>query len=132
MPARLPPLFAALCALASPLAADDSRPAAGANGHVLLAECGEIVDFLDTGINSATSIGGSYCLGMVNGMLNLNYIYQARRPAEPLFCLPREVTVTNAEAARVVVDYLKQHPEQLDLDQASLMFFAFRKTYPCH
>lgn len=132
MTAKLPLLFVALYALTTAVLADDSRPAAGANGHILLAECNQIIDFLDAGSNSDAGIGGSYCLGM----LNLNYIYQAQyqqaqhQPA-PLFCLPHEITVTNAEAARFVVGYLNRHPEQLDLDQASLMFFAFQEAYPC-
>lgn len=100
------------------------------NGHHLLKECGDIVHYLDTGEWRDTTVGGSYCLGMVNGMMNLNFIYQSQLGQQALFCLP-ESTIVNAEAARVVVSYLKRHPEQLDSDQGSLMFFAFRERYPC-
>jgi len=102
-----------------------------ADGHTLLEECGEIVAFLETGEHKDTRVGGSYCLGMVNGMLNLNTLYQSQQLSRPLFCLPRDRTITNAEAAFTVVRYLRANPDLLDLDQASLMFFAFEQAWPC-
>lgn len=102
-----------------------------ADGNTLLAECSEITRGLENGSTIDGSIGGSYCLGMVNGMLNLNYIYQSQPGRDALFCLPAEPVITNIEAARVVVNYLQEHPQQLHEDQASLMFFAFEKAWPC-
>ncbi|MEA3300983.1 MAG: Rap1a/Tai family immunity protein [Pseudomonadota bacterium] len=131
MPFRYPLLTLLAGVLVSQVAAQSPPPSSTANGHTLLAECGDVVSFVETGVSNDFSVGGSYCLGMVNGMLNLNTIYQAEPGRQPLFCVPREPVITNAEAARVVVDYLKAHPDQLNLDQASLMFFAFEKAWPC-
>lgn len=102
-----------------------------ADGNTLLAECSEITGQSENGSTIDGSIGGSYCLGMVNGMMNLNYIYQSQPGRHALFCLPAEPVITNIEAARVVVNYLQEHPQQLHDDQASLMFFAFEKAWPC-
>lgn len=99
-------------------------------GHQLLNECLEIIDFSQTGQLSPSSSGGSYCLGMVNGMLALNTIYQSALGERALFCLP-ETSITNIAAAKLVVDYLESYPEQLHLDAGSLMFYAFLATYPC-
>ncbi len=123
----------AACILWLPLASAlaDTSPAVRADGHALLAECGEIVAFLENGARGDVGVGGSYCLGMVNGMLNLNTIHQSQPQARPLFCLPRDRTVTNAEAARIVVNYLQAHPGKLEEDQSSLMFFAFQQAWPC-
>lgn len=105
-------------------------PASTVNGDALLTECSEITDRPPEAA-ADSSTGGSYCLGMVNGMMNLNYIYQSQLGNQALFCLPDDIVISNIEAARVVVGYLKEHPEELHEDPASLMFFAFQKTYPC-
>ncbi|KJS04737.1 MAG: hypothetical protein VR73_13835 [Gammaproteobacteria bacterium BRH_c0] len=102
-----------------------------ADGNTLLAECSEITSQFESGNSQDGSIGDSYCLGMVNGMMNLNYIYQSKLGNRALFCLPSDRVITNAEAAQTVVSYLEKHPDQLHEDQASLMFFAFEKAWPC-
>lgn len=103
---------------------------ATADGNRLLEECGEIVRFAETGYLDESSTGASFCMGMVNGMLALNTIYQSKLGSKALFCLP-DTPVTNAEGARTVVNYLKSHPEQLGEDAGSLMYFAFNAAYPC-
>ncbi len=103
---------------------------AGDDGDTLLAECSEFVNFSRSGHLPAESTGASYCLGLVNGVMGTNAIYRARTPESALFCPPDEA-ITNAQAARQVVDYLKAHPEERDLDAVSLVVFAFRAAYPC-
>jgi len=130
--ALFPLLFTVLCTLAPLALTAGNTPAIfRADGHTLLAECGEVISFLEAGIDSATGMGASYCLGMVSGMLSLNTIYQAQQQRQLLFCPPRSRVITNAEAARTVVEYLKAHPERLNLDHPSLMFFAFEDAWPC-
>lgn len=103
---------------------------AGNDGTTLLAECGEFVEFSRSGHLPTESAGASYCLGLVNGVMGTNAIYRARTSENALFCPPDE-PVTNAQAAREVVDYLKAHPKERDLDAVSLVVFAFRAAYPC-
>lgn len=105
-------------------------PAVHAQGRQLLEECSQVLGFANSGVFDDAGPGASYCLGMVKGMLTMNTIYQKSNSGTALFCLPA-TTVTNAEGARIVVDYLNSHPDQLDLDSGSLMFFAFRDAFPC-
>ncbi|MFA5677546.1 MAG: Rap1a/Tai family immunity protein [Pseudomonas sp.] len=103
---------------------------AAADGNTLLQECSEILHFAETGYLDETSTGAPFCMGMVNGMMAMNAIYRAQSGNAPLFC-PPQTTITNAEGARIVVEYLKANPQQLDKDPGSLMYFAFRDAYPC-
>lgn len=100
------------------------------DGQTLLEECGELMHFAKTGNLDEHSVGASFCMGMVNGMMAMNSIYQAKQGSTALFCPPPTV-ITNAEGARIVTDYLHRHPEKLDLDASSLMFFAFQEAFPC-
>lgn len=103
-------------------------------GTALLAECNEVLTFAqgaaESQLQSNNQIGASYCMGMVNGMMALNAIYQARGEGSALFC-PPGTPVTNIQGARLVVDYLETHPDQLEWDAGSLMYFAFVRAYPC-
>ena len=106
------------------------------SGSVLLDECQQVLDFvrttaLDSQQRDSNLTGASYCMGMINGMMALNAIYQAKSGASALFCPPTS-PVTNIQGARLVVDYLEQHPEQQKWDAASLMYFAFAEAYPCN
>jgi hypothetical protein len=100
------------------------------DGATLLEECSEIIQFAETGVLDDSSVGASFCMGMVNGMLGLNAIYSAQANQRALFCPPK-TTVSNAEGARIVVNYLRANPNLLDKDAVSLMFFAFQDAYPC-
>lgn len=100
------------------------------DGYSLHKECNQILQFAETGYLDENSVGGSFCMGMVNGMLALNSIYQSRLGKKALFC-PPAATITNAEGAKLVVNYLDKHPEQMTSDTGSLMFFAFMDAYPC-
>lgn len=100
-------------------------------GEALLEECEEILTFAHTAPDQYKfHIGASYCMGMVNGMMALNAIYRSKADTAPLFCPPAE-PITNVQSARLVVDYLREHSKQLNLDASSLMYFAFARAYPC-
>ena len=101
-----------------------------ADGRELGRECSQVIEFAGSGDFEQAAPGASYCLGMVKGMLTMNTIYQNAPGSTALFC-PPERMITNADGARIVVDYLNAHPEQLHLDAGSLMFFAFQDAFPC-
>jgi hypothetical protein len=100
-----------------------------ADGGVLLRECSELFDSSDEGLLDTSRVGASYCMGMVNGMMALNAVYRSQPGSNALFCPER--TVTTGEGAKVVINYLNRHPEELTLDAPSLMLFALREAYPC-
>lgn len=106
------------------------------SGSALLDECQQVLNFvrtpaIDSHQRDGNLTGASYCMGMINGMMALNAIYQAKPGASVLFCPPTS-PVTNIHGARLVVDYLEQHPEQQEWDAGSLMYFAFAEAYPCN
>jgi hypothetical protein len=47
-----------------------------------------------------------------------------------LFCTP-ESGITNDQAARVVVKYLREHPERLHEKESLLAMAAFAEAFPC-
>ncbi len=116
--------------LASLLIGGLSAAATASDGETLLAECSEFVDFTRTGRLPADSAGASYCLGLVNGVMGTNTIYRARDRQPALFCPPDE-RITNARAAKLVVDYLRSHPRARHQDPVSVVVFAFRAAFPC-
>ena len=85
---------------------------------------------------SKETTGGAYCLGflqgtrLMNDYLNtpsLKYGFLGAKYA--LFCQPK--ISTNAEAARIVVKYLRDHPERLHEDEFILALAALNAAFPC-
>ena len=85
--------------------------AAGSDDNTLLVECSEFV-------------------GLVNGVMGTNTLDRARQPETALFC-PPDKRITNARAAKLVVDYVRSHPESRAHDPVSVVVFAFRAAFPC-
>ena len=67
---------------------------------------------------------------MMQGLTNLNKIYEVLLRDGALFCTP-EQGVTNGEAARIVLKYLKDNPQKLDQNEVELAIQAFREAFPC-
>ena len=100
-------------------------------GHELLTRCNTAVDIAEGRITptptNAQDVG--YCFGMMQGLRNLNQEYETLLEGKALFCLPRGIN--NGQAARVVVKYLKDHPEELHQPAVVLAITAFKDAYPC-
>ncbi len=103
------------------------------DGNTLLRICSIALNIFDeTGkdFDVGDAVSGGICMGFMQGITNLNLIYQSMVDHDPLFCIP-EGGITNGQAARVVVKYLKNHPEQLHKDMITLTVLAFKKVFPC-
>jgi hypothetical protein len=73
------------------------------------------------------------CLGYVVGFKDAIYmrqIYDEKNDIKPTICLPYN-SLNNAQAARIVVKYLKEHPELQGRPQEALVFSAFYYAFPC-
>ena len=66
---------------------------------------------------------------MMQGILSLNTVYESRDRKNALFCLPG--AISNQQATRIVLRYLKDHPESLHLNVSILAIRAFNEAYPC-
>ena len=110
-----------------------------ADGNRLLKDCGRLVAFLD---GAAADTSGdvldllkkhgevSFCLGLMQGITQTNLLYQRDLGENAEFCLPAG-GITNGQAARIVVKYLRDHPEDLHRHEFVLAFWAFKEAFPC-
>ena len=100
------------------------------DGNKLLTQCENALSINEGEAAKVDSIArAGFCLGMMQGMTSMNGYYQTLLGKKALFCLPEGVT--NGQAARVVVKYLKEHPEKLHEHESSLALWAFVEAFPC-
>lgn len=78
---------------------------------------GEESDYLD----------GSYCLGLVRGVLGMNQHIDA---FTPLFCIPQPGSKTSQIAKRVAM-YATEHPDLLERSETEFVILVFKNTFPC-
>ena len=67
--------------------------------------------------------GGSY----VRGAVDTISVYEME--GCPLICIPEEVTM--GQAMRVIMKYIKDHPEQLHAHAAVITIVALKGAFPC-
>jgi hypothetical protein len=103
------------------------------NGNKLLADCGAALAIVDGGeqsLDTSRLIGAGLCLGFMQGIGLMNDFYQiSALKGAALFCRPNGVN--NGQTARIVVKYLRDHPEELHKDELSLTLTALRAAFPC-
>ena len=75
-------------------------------------------------------MGIGFCFGLMEGITFSNELYKLRAPGKEFLCLPKG-GVTNGQAARVVLRYLRDHPEQLHEKASFLAVLALRDAFPC-
>jgi hypothetical protein len=79
---------------------------------------------------------GGWCFGWVAGASELTKLHNEwtsfikEKPTLLQFCLP-DPGVPLAQEVRVVVKYLKEHPEQLHEDGMGLTVAALKASFPC-
>lgn len=97
----------------------------------LLAQCEETLLFMDRkGFEVSVSPSIGLCVGTVEGVLKTMRALNHQLPKRMQTCFPpREIT--NAEAVRVVVKYMRES-EMEDVDDAMLAMFAIQEAYLCN
>ena len=99
-------------------------------GNDLLPMCNAAINYVYNNEASGDVSKMGYCLGMLQGVLNLNSLYRIEFGNKALFCLPSKA-ITGGQAARMVVKYLKEHPERLHEKYIILVGAALREAFPC-
>lgn len=89
------------------------------DGNELLSSCQAMVRIFDDHDNKADYCLAGNCLGLVRGV---GY-------ACPKVCITHGVNTM--QAVRVVVKYLQDHPEKLNLDNVVFIQDALTKAFPC-
>ena len=70
----------------------------------------------------------TYIVGFNHGY-ELAIILNMEAPPNNSYCIPQKVT--NGQITRVVIKYLKDHPEQLHTSARKLILFALDEGFPC-
>jgi hypothetical protein len=97
-----------------------------ADGNKFLADYAPVVSFLDTqqvdqiGLDKAQGMG--FCLVLMQGILHVSQLFG-------VLCPPG--ASNNSQYARIVVKYLRDHPEKLHERDSLLMFSALAQAFPC-
>ena len=102
-----------------------------ADGNELLKRCGLLVEYTDSeSPDIPLSSEMMFCAGFMQGITNMNLLYQQVLKADAQFCLP-EWGISNSYAARVVVKHLRAYPEELHRNEFVLAIWALRVAFPC-
>ncbi len=104
------------------------------DGNELLRTCNIMLNIVDKTVKDfdyEDAGNSSFCLGFMQGIIGLNSVYESKTDNNntPLFCHPEGIIT--GQATRVVVKYLKDHPEQLHNNMITLTILAFKKAFPC-
>ena len=106
---------------------------AAVDGHELLQKCEAIDKLYDdpASLSSKEGSGVVYCLGYIDSFIEtFAFQFQAKLVPGVPYCLP-EKDLSRKEIVKVVVDYLKNHPEELSNPAGYHLFMALRQAYPC-
>ena len=81
---------------------------------------------------NGTSLSGEmmFCAGFMQGITNMNLLYQTVLKSDAQFCLP-EWGISNSYAARIVVKQLRDYPEELHRNEFVLAIWALNVAFPC-
>ncbi len=86
---------------------------------------------LTTDVQGGVDAGNSmYCFGLLQGVISLNKMYEVSLRKNALFCTPNS-KITNGEAAKIVVNYLKEHPEMQHEPDFAITINALLEAFPC-
>lgn len=106
------------------------------DGNNLLSQCSVAVNIMDgkkltADVQGGVDAGNSmYCFGLLQGVINLNKMYEVSLRKNALFCTPNSM-ITNGQAARIVVNYLKDHSEMQHEPDFAITINAFIEAFPC-
>lgn len=117
------------------------RPAsAGPDGNQVLRTCQQTITHLDDQPDKVESLGyldSGWCVGWVTAVIEINNLHrELADKSHPVsadmfyFCSPPE-GLTALQAIRIVVQYLRAHPQQLDQNAMALTSFALMSAFPC-
>ena len=103
------------------------------DGNELLKSCNVVLSSINDPerkeLSSEQYIKSGYCIGLLHGIMELTRIHQHSN-GEPFFCLPKQ-SIPKEQAVRIVVKYLRDHPEKLYEHDTFLVIKALQEAFPC-
>ncbi len=97
------------------------------DGSDLLTYCNKAIDAFEG--KPMDDFSSGQCLGMLYAIGYTNYVSSIKYKNKPLFCTP---PVQMMKSARIVVKYLKDHPEKLHEEAVGLAVEALSEAFPCN
>jgi hypothetical protein len=98
------------------------------SGTELLQKCDAYISYMGnkkiTDNNFAHDMG--ICAGYIDGAV---YTHNVTRSGSPIWCLPNNVN--SDQIIRVVVNHLRENPDELNKNPGVLMLVAMVNAYPC-
>lgn len=105
--------------------------AQGQDGSFYLRACGSAIKQSDGGALTAEEAPASiFCIGYVSGFLDSHSVATTQSGASKAICTP-ERGITNDQAIRVFVKYLRENPKVLHESGRMSLFVALAKAFPC-
>jgi hypothetical protein len=128
-------LFASVCGWAQTSPTTSTKN----DGNRLLENCGALVRHADSGFTDSTNtFGSSWCLGYLSGfaegfdsmaMVSAKTFADYQTMRSTYICFPDGSTI--GQYARVLVKFLKDHPERLHEDESVLVLAGLGQAFPC-
>ena len=103
------------------------------DGNELISECSAVEEFMDSNeFPEGKEMSAGICLGLIEGIKSMTHIAKlAGNEGILSVCWPNDTTITNGQAVRVVLSYLRKNPKDLHIERSYLVLKAYRDTYPC-
>ena len=102
---------------------------AHADGKSLLARCEQAERLLnEQKIDDPVNAG--FCLGYIGAIRSALQVLNIELDPRQRVCLPKE-GVEVGQAIRVAIRFLRENPQRLSENEASLVIAALRNAYPC-
>ena len=107
---------------------------ATADGKKLLKQCETIVAYREgkniSKLSTTDTEEAIYCLGYIQGTIDTNNFYQTSIGDNAMFCTP-DGKLKGLDAAKVVINYLRERPESLHEKESFLVQSALSDKFPC-
>ena len=101
------------------------------DGAWFLRTCGAALKQADgKQVPDEEAVGALYCLSYLSGFADATSLGNSNTKGKPLICLP-DKGVSNDQALRVFVKYLRDNPGQLHESGRTSLYIALAKTFPC-
>lgn len=105
-----------------------------ADGKKLLTQCETIVAYKEgkdiSKLTMANTEESMYCLGYIQGTLDMNHFYEISIGDNAMFCMA-DKKLKDLDAAKLVIKYLRERPGSLHEKESFLVQSAFSDKFPC-
>lgn len=105
------------------------------DGSSLLRKCSLAVRTFDgEKLSSTDAVDGAFCVGYIWGNHDTDFMVQMLEEHDKITLMKHACPPSNAsteQAVRVVVKYLRENPERLNMPASVLVTDAIRSSFPC-